>query len=206
MMHLRVWLAISMTAASCSSPAKPEPPGPQTPVTPTSSSPRDAAEVAATPDAPIAIDDKHPRIFPWALWRERNEKWLATPSNDHCDPRNDHVRRKGESECYPPINVQLAAMVISGHRSNHDNATKVLTLDRGYFASVNSDYYISILDADDRPATKWVHPSLIQAESVEFELPRRLGLPIDFGNTHAAIVQQLTSDDRFSDDDPRSQP
>ena len=207
-MHLRISFAISIVLASCSSSAKPEPPsGPQAPTPPNAGTPSDAALTVATADAAgaNAIDDKHPRIFPWAAWRERNDKWLSNPSDDHCDPRNRHVPRKGESECYPPSNVQLAALVISAH-SAHDPAITIFTLDRGDLASVNADYYISILDADDRPATKWVHPSRIQQQSTQIELPHRIAVSIKFGETHAAVVEHLSSDDQFPEDDPRRQP
>lgn len=211
MRRFPVWFAISIALTSCSSSARPEPPSePQPSATPATVSPGDAAEAsaAATPDAANAkpTDDKHPRIFSWASWRERNEKWLAEPSNDHCDPRNRHARRKGESECYPPIDVQLAGIVTRARRSTHDQATAVLTVDRGYSSSMTSDYYISVLDADARPATKWVHPSLVERDFAEFELPLRAEVSIDRGITHAAIVEDLTTDDRFPDGDPRSQP
>ncbi|MEO6775733.1 MAG: hypothetical protein ABI467_22425 [Kofleriaceae bacterium] len=203
-----MWFAISIASMSCSSPAKPEPPSaPQRPATPVVA-PFDAGSTTATPDATSAtvVDDKFPRIFPWAMWRARNEKWLATTSDNHCDPRHRHVRRKGESECYPPINVQLAGIVVEGRRSTHDEATTVLTVDRGYSSSVTSDYYISVLDPEDRPATKWVHPSLIERNFAEFELPLRTGVSIERGTTRAAVVEELTMDDRFPDGDPRSQP
>ena len=192
------WFAISVAVTSCSSSTKPEPPSaPQTVATPSAGSASDAA---------VATDDKHPRIFPWASWRERNEKWLATPSDDHCDPRNRHVPQKGEAECYPPSNVQLAGIITRAQRAKNDEAKSLLTVDRGYSASVTDDYFISLLDADGRPATKWVHPSVVERDFSQFELPIRTDVPVERGITHAAIVEKLTTDDRFPDGDARSQP
>lgn len=202
------WIALSVAATSCSPSAKPEPPAaPQSAKPQAAEAPPDAIVSAAIADAPSALtDERRPIVFPWAVWRERNEKWLANPTNDHCDPRNRHVRRKGESECYPPSNVQLAGIVIRAQRAQNDDAKSLLTIDRGYSASVTVDYFMSLLDADGRPATKWVHPSHVESDFSQFELPTRLDVPVERGITHAAIVERLTTEDRFPDDDPRSQP
>ena len=203
-MYMRCF-AISI-AASCSSAAKPAPPSrQQTIVAPRAGSASDAGIVAAAPVAAIAGDEKFPRIFQWAERRQRNEKWLSRPSDDHCDPRNRHVPRKGEAECYPPSNVHLAAILVSAYPAR-DRTRAVFTLDRGEWASITSDYYVSLLDADDRPATKWVHPTRVDQQSCQIELPQRTEVSIAPGKTRVAIVERLTSDEQFPDGDPRSQP
>lgn len=204
------WIAISIAMTSCSSSAKPEPPSGRQPAAPPAAGLlADAAVVGTPPDAASTApaDDKHPRIFPWAAWRERNEKWLAMPSDDHCDARNNHhPRKKGESECYPPTSVQLAAIVTRQKFVDNDTKTIELTLDRGHLASVTADYFISLLDADGRPATRWVHPSEVQDDYSKLVIPYPHGLGLRAGKTHAAIVDSLSSDDQFPQNDPRSAP
>jgi len=208
---MRASCVLAIALASCSSSARPEPASePQPAATPRALSGGDAVVVEVRPDgaSPGAVgpDRKHPRIFPWESLRERNEKWLSNPSDDHCDPRNRHLRRKGESECYPPSNVQLAATITRAARAKHDQSRTSLTVDRGYSASVTSDYFISLLDADGRPATPWVHPSRVERDFSEFELPIHTDVPVERGITRAAIVEKLTTEDRFPDSDSRSQP
>jgi hypothetical protein len=205
-MRLGVWVAISMAPAGCSAPAKPEPP--REPAT-QAPAPADDEEAVVAREAATAkpVDDKHPRIFPWAMWRERNDQWLAVPSDNHCDPRNDHhPRRKGESECYPPSNVQLAVIVTRTRFLNNNTKIIELTVDRGYRAAVSRDYFISLLDADGRPATRWIHPTEVADDISRFVIPYPHGLNLEAGKSRAAIVEWLTSDDRFDDGDPRSAP
>jgi hypothetical protein len=120
---------------------------------------------------------------------------------DHCDPRWTQPSRKGEHECYPPITVRLAALVTRQRLYDiRGRAMLILTIDRGSDASVSKDYFVSILDADDRPMTKWAHPTEVSSEESRFEVP---GMNIEPGKTRVAVVKDLFPEDRFPDTDPR---
>ncbi len=194
-----------LVLASCSPPAQHAPPAPPDPEAWGSDVPDKSRPVDAR-------DDRQPHVFPWQMWRERNDKWLASPVNDICDPRSTHRRQKGDRECYPPIVVQIAALVTRYKFVNNDPTvptntnTLELTLDRGSNASVWTDYYVSLLDAEDRPVTRWVHPTAVGDDGCKVQIPYQRGLDLRNGTSRAAIVSELTPDDRFPDDDPRSAP
>lgn len=195
-------------AASCSSSSKPE--ARSAPAVPEETYPSrtdptaivmmpDAAnDVAMVPDAsaPEVIDNGHPRIFPWQSLRGRDPKVPATPKEEGCDllpPASRPVR------CDNVPGARLAARVLL-HRYESDDL--ILELDRGSDYAVSTEYFVSLLDRDDRPMTRWVHPSAIHARSSRVRIPHA-------GNLHdgikrAAIVEKITPDERFPDTDLRS--
>jgi len=106
------------------------------------------------------------------------------------------------SECRNNPGIRLAARVLSFNFIG-DKLVQI-TLDQGAGTAVEPEFFASLLDADDRPATRWVHLEHIDSRTSRIYIPRSDLARIGDHPDHAAVVQHLTDNDRFPDHDPRN--